>query len=164
MDTPQIETLRYGAISFEMTLIAERHCGPRTFITQTMTAIAVMRRAASRSSGASSVNENADPERYCTDCKQPLAGLAAPMLNDSTWAMLARKDENLCADCFFVRVSKRRIAVTLADLLPMPLRPISPPLFLLICLLTMGHWPLPRTWLDDARMARDSAAPASGRR
>jgi hypothetical protein len=39
------------------------------------------------------------------------------MLIDETWAKIAKKDETLCAYCFFARSIERRLDIRLSDLL-----------------------------------------------
>ena len=42
----------------------------------------------------------------------------APVLIDATWAKLAEKRETLCASCMLDRAIKRRVDLTVADLVP----------------------------------------------
>jgi len=56
---------------------------------------------------------------HCSACHASLdAEPQAPMLIDATWGKLAAPQETLCAACMLDRAIKRRVDLTVADLVP----------------------------------------------
>jgi len=57
------------------------------------------------------------PKFKCNRCLSS-KNRPAPIFREATWLKLARRNENLCAECAFARARKRRVALAVEDLQP----------------------------------------------